>query len=105
MYNAYVSLGLLHYSGMNIARDLCNFLCFIVCHLYDFILPFQDWSQDEKQNLVPYSIIFVSVTFNIFIFCYIGEMLAEQVTILRRLIINITYLVFTFFIYLSEKIS
>lgn len=42
---------------------------------------FQDWNQDEKEGIVAYAIILISVTFNIFIFCYIGEILSEQVTV------------------------
>ncbi|XP_032669717.1 odorant receptor 24a-like isoform X1 [Odontomachus brunneus] len=37
-----------------------------------------EWDTEDTKNLVTYGILFVSVTFNIFIFCYIGELLSEQ---------------------------
>ncbi|KAK2583189.1 hypothetical protein KPH14_009209 [Odynerus spinipes] len=36
------------------------------------------WQYNETIGRVTYIILFVSVTFNIFIFCYIGELLADQ---------------------------
>ncbi|XP_015179321.1 PREDICTED: odorant receptor 13a-like [Polistes dominula] len=36
------------------------------------------WQYNETMGRVTYIILFISVTFNIFIFCYIGELLAEQ---------------------------
>lgn len=40
---------------------------------------FQGWNVIEKETSIAYMIIYLSVTFNIFIFCYIGEVLTEQV--------------------------
>ncbi|XP_011148360.2 odorant receptor 4-like isoform X2 [Harpegnathos saltator] len=37
-----------------------------------------EWNTEDTKNLVTYGILFVSITFNIFIFCYIGELLSEQ---------------------------
>lgn len=53
---------------------------------------FQDWNQDAKEGVVAYGIILISVTFNIFIFCYIGEILSEQVTVTAEFIININFI-------------
>lgn len=39
----------------------------------------QGWNVIEKQTSIAYMIIYVSMSFNIFIFCYIGEVLTEQV--------------------------
>ncbi|KAI4479596.1 hypothetical protein M0804_010993 [Polistes exclamans] len=39
------------------------------------------WQYNETMGRVTYIILFISVTFNIFIFCYIGELLAEQIVI------------------------
>ncbi|XP_067214303.1 odorant receptor 82a-like [Linepithema humile] len=45
-------------------------------HLLDLII-FQRWSA-ETESSIAYMIIYISMTFNIFIFCYIGEVLTEQ---------------------------
>ncbi|XP_017759755.1 PREDICTED: odorant receptor 82a-like [Eufriesea mexicana] len=37
-----------------------------------------EWSDHNIQNLMAYSMIFLSMTFNIFLVCYIGEILTEQ---------------------------
>ncbi|XP_035737203.1 uncharacterized protein LOC118448265 isoform X1 [Vespa mandarinia] len=36
------------------------------------------WQYNETMGRLTYIILFISVTFNIFIFCYIGEILADQ---------------------------
>ncbi|KYN06880.1 Putative odorant receptor 13a [Cyphomyrmex costatus] len=48
----------------------------VICLLGYYII--MDWNQSEKEGIVAYGIILISVTFNIFIFCYIGEILSEQ---------------------------
>ncbi|OAD55462.1 hypothetical protein WN48_04719 [Eufriesea mexicana] len=37
-----------------------------------------EWSEHNIQNLVTYALVAVSMTFNIFLVCYIGELLSEQ---------------------------
>lgn len=39
----------------------------------------QDWNNQESMlQIATYFLAFVSITFNIYIFCHIGEMLVEQ---------------------------
>ncbi|XP_072747245.1 uncharacterized protein [Anoplolepis gracilipes] len=66
---------------------IINIICLIElvgCTMHICLLGYyciMDWVHDNKQNIVSYCIILTSVTFNIFIFCYIGETLSEQVYI------------------------
>lgn len=39
----------------------------------------QEIEQSETVGTVTYSLLLISLTFNIFIFCYIGDLLTEQV--------------------------
>ena len=39
----------------------------------------QEWSEHNIQNLVTYAMIVISMTCNIFLVCYIGEILSEKV--------------------------
>lgn len=43
------------------------------------ILALQEWASKEMTATLTYTVLLISVTFNIFIFCYIGELVAEQV--------------------------
>ncbi|XP_025158218.1 uncharacterized protein LOC105188545 [Harpegnathos saltator] len=47
-----------------------------MCFLGYYVI--MEWETGELANYVTYTIILVSLTFNIFIFCYIGELIAEQ---------------------------
>ncbi|CAD1471968.1 unnamed protein product, partial [Heterotrigona itama] len=38
----------------------------------------QDWEQSNTISLTTYMMLLVSLTFNIFILCYIGELLMEK---------------------------
>ncbi|XP_066595194.1 uncharacterized protein [Prorops nasuta] len=38
----------------------------------------KEWEHNEAKNIIVYVIVFVSFIFNIFIFCYIGDILSEQ---------------------------
>ncbi|KAF7381315.1 hypothetical protein HZH66_013709 [Vespula vulgaris] len=49
----------------------------VVGYNYQYLYS-QGWQYNETMGRVTYIILFVSVTFNIFIFCYIGELLADQ---------------------------
>ncbi|XP_017759756.1 PREDICTED: odorant receptor 4-like [Eufriesea mexicana] len=54
-----------------------TFKCMVgMCMPSYFIL--EEWSEHNIQNLVTYAMIIVSMTFNIFLVCYIGELLSEQ---------------------------
>ncbi|XP_020295558.1 odorant receptor 82a-like [Pseudomyrmex gracilis] len=65
-------------------ETLLNQICFVellgctikLCMLGYYIIT--GWNVIEKETSIAYMIIYVSVTFNIFIFCYIGEALTEQ---------------------------
>ncbi|XP_011148008.2 odorant receptor 82a-like isoform X2 [Harpegnathos saltator] len=65
-------------------EKITNITCLVEivgCSLQMCLLGYyciMEWNQGDKQNIVTYCIILVSVTFNIFIFCYIGEILSEQ---------------------------
>ncbi|XP_003700843.2 odorant receptor 10-like [Megachile rotundata] len=47
-----------------------------MCTLCYYII--MEWEEHDVQNLTSYAMILVSVTFNVFIMCYIGEVLMEQ---------------------------
>ncbi|XP_070159790.1 odorant receptor 10-like isoform X2 [Polyergus mexicanus] len=63
---------------------ITNIICLVElvgCTMHICLLGYyciMDWVQDNKHNIISYCIILTSVTFNIFIFCYIGEVLSEQ---------------------------
>ncbi|KAG5319437.1 OR13A protein, partial [Pseudoatta argentina] len=65
-------------------EKITNVVCLVEvggCTLHMCLLGYYcilDWNQNEKEGIVAYGIILISVTFNIFIFCYIGEILSEQ---------------------------
>ncbi|XP_076642165.1 uncharacterized protein LOC143352972 isoform X7 [Halictus rubicundus] len=58
MYAEFVSPGILHSDGMHVR---CK-----------------EWETHDIATVVTYVLILVSFGFNIFIFCYIGELIAEQ---------------------------
>ncbi|XP_019699408.2 uncharacterized protein LOC105188541 isoform X2 [Harpegnathos saltator] len=47
-----------------------------MCFLGYYVIT--EWETGELTNYVTYTIILISLIFNIFIFCYIGELIAEQ---------------------------
>ncbi|KAI4479600.1 hypothetical protein M0804_010997 [Polistes exclamans] len=51
--------------------------CLVCLLLYYFIM---DWENSDTTGLVTYFIFLLSFTFNMFIFCYMGELLSEQGT-------------------------
>ncbi|XP_034171928.2 uncharacterized protein LOC117600494 [Osmia lignaria lignaria] len=55
--------------------ELCQ-CTLAMCLLCYFILT--EWEGRDVQNLVTYVVVLFSVTFNVFIMCYIGEKLSEQ---------------------------
>ncbi|CAD1473670.1 unnamed protein product [Heterotrigona itama] len=55
------------------------FRCILaICMVGYFII--MEWSDHDVRNLATYFIVFMSVTFNTFVLCYIGELLTEQVS-------------------------
>jgi len=48
-------------------------------------LIFQNWGAFDAAKILSYITLYTSMGFNIFIFCYIGEILTEQVIHLSRL--------------------
>ncbi|XP_076761279.1 odorant receptor 4-like [Xylocopa sonorina] len=58
-----------------------SFVEFLGCMLNICLLGYyviMEWSSSHLTSAVTYFILLVSLTFNIFIFCYIGELVAEQ---------------------------
>lgn len=43
------------------------------------IFKLQEWEIGEFTSYITYVILLITFTFDIFIFCYIGELVAEQV--------------------------
>ncbi|XP_019888172.1 uncharacterized protein LOC105282256 isoform X2 [Ooceraea biroi] len=68
-------------------ENITNMICLVElvgCTMHICLLGYyciMDWVHDNKQNIVSYCMLLTSITFNIFIFCYIGEILSEQVTL------------------------
>lgn len=48
-------------------------------NIYEYLF-FQEWADHDIRNLTTYFMILTSMSFNIFIVCYIGDILMEQVT-------------------------
>ncbi|XP_020279256.1 odorant receptor 82a-like [Pseudomyrmex gracilis] len=48
-----------------------------------------EWESKEPASYITYTVLLISLTFNIFIFCYIGELVAEQC----RKIGDVSYLI------------
>ncbi|XP_039304872.1 uncharacterized protein LOC105195341 isoform X2 [Solenopsis invicta] len=66
---------------------ITNVVCLVEvvgCTLHMCLLGYYcilDWNQGEMEGMVSYAIILISVIFNIFMFCYIGEILSEQLIV------------------------
>ncbi|XP_076177142.1 odorant receptor 2a-like [Ptiloglossa arizonensis] len=64
----------------NVMNRICfseMFKCTLnICMLGYYILT--EWAYRDFQNLTTYFLIMISMTFNMFIICYIGEVLTEQ---------------------------
>ncbi|THK33042.1 odorant receptor 82a isoform X1 [Diachasma alloeum] len=63
-----------------VLRDVCLVEVFastiIICLLEYYCLT--TWNESETIGIITYFLLLVSLSFNIFIFCYIGEVLKEQ---------------------------
>ncbi|KAF3424644.1 hypothetical protein E2986_11723 [Frieseomelitta varia] len=65
-------------------EELLNEICFVelvgctmnICFLGYYLLT--EWEQSETIGTLTYCTLLISFTFNIFILCYIGEILSEQ---------------------------
>ncbi|XP_017878907.2 uncharacterized protein LOC108624258 [Ceratina calcarata] len=65
-------------------EELLNEICFVefvgcsmnICFLGYYLLT--EWEQNEPIGTLTYCTLLISFTFNIFILCYIGEILSEQ---------------------------
>ncbi|XP_043488150.1 uncharacterized protein LOC122515054 [Polistes fuscatus] len=65
-------------------EELFNEICFVelvgctlnICFLGYYLMT--EWEHNETIGTLTYCILLISLTFNIFILCYIGELLAEQ---------------------------
>ncbi|XP_017795933.1 PREDICTED: odorant receptor 4-like [Habropoda laboriosa] len=64
-------------------ENVMNLICLVElvgCTLNMCMLEYYLLTEKSKEKLASYVIVYVSMTFNIFIFCYIGETLTEQCT-------------------------
>nr|XP_012135238.1 PREDICTED: odorant receptor 63a-like [Megachile rotundata] len=59
----------------------------VLCLLSYYVLV--EWSTNDRISSATYAVLFVSFTFNIFIYCYIGELVAEGC----RQIAEISYMI------------
>ncbi|CAK9804336.1 Odorant receptor 4 [Anthophora quadrimaculata] len=62
-------------------ENIMNLICLVElvgCTFNMCMLGYYMLTEKSKDKVVSYGILYVSMTFNIFIFCYIGEMLTEQ---------------------------
>ncbi|XP_011684724.1 PREDICTED: odorant receptor 82a-like [Wasmannia auropunctata] len=65
-------------------EKIMNIICLmelIGCTMHMCILGYyciMDFILGQHQNIVTHSMVLFSITFNIFIFCYIGELLSDQ---------------------------
>ncbi|KOX73705.1 hypothetical protein WN51_13783 [Melipona quadrifasciata] len=69
-------------SLMEYIEKVMNKICLVElvgCTMNMCMLKYYFLTEKSKEVLVIYAIIYVSMVFNIFIFCYIGEIIQEQV--------------------------
>ncbi|KAG6804459.1 odorant receptor 22c [Apis mellifera caucasica] len=63
------------------ALQQVSFVEFLGCMLNICLLGYYvitEWSSSHLTSAITFFILLISLTFNIFIFCYIGELVAEQ---------------------------
>ncbi|CAD1472685.1 unnamed protein product, partial [Heterotrigona itama] len=51
---------------------------FVICLLEYYCIV--DWERNDKISLTTYSLLLISLTFNMFLLCYIGDLLIEKST-------------------------
>ncbi|CAL7936632.1 unnamed protein product [Xylocopa violacea] len=49
---------------------------FVICLLEYYCIT--DWNENNKISLITYSLLLISLTFNMFLLCYIGDLLIEK---------------------------
>ncbi|XP_033302284.1 odorant receptor 22c-like isoform X1 [Bombus bifarius] len=75
---------ILKFSAMieSVLQEVCFFefvgSTFVICLLEYYCIT--DWQQNNKIGLATYSMLLVSLTFNMFLLCYIGNLLLEKST-------------------------
>ncbi|XP_050583674.1 uncharacterized protein LOC126919038 isoform X3 [Bombus affinis] len=66
----------------SVLQEVCFFefvgSTFVICLLEYYCIT--DWQQNNKIGLATYSMLLVSLTFNMFLLCYIGNLLLEKST-------------------------
>ncbi|KAF3424634.1 hypothetical protein E2986_11713 [Frieseomelitta varia] len=70
-----------------------SFVEFLGCMMNMCLLGYyaiMEWNSKDAMFVITYMSLMMSFTFNIFIFCYIGELVAEQVLANDTLIINLS---------------
>ncbi|XP_050479709.1 uncharacterized protein LOC126868393 [Bombus huntii] len=73
-------------SFISYIEGVMNKICFLemlrctmdICVIGYFIVS--EWAEHDVRNLASYVMMFVAICYNIFILCYIGELLTEQVS-------------------------
>jgi len=59
-------------------RDHLLLLVILILNYY-FILSFQEWHEESINTIITYIMVLTAMMFNIFIFCFIGELVSDQV--------------------------
>ncbi|XP_043517100.1 uncharacterized protein LOC122532410 isoform X6 [Frieseomelitta varia] len=63
-----------------VLQEVCFFefigSTFVICFLEYYCIT--DWQQNNKFGVLTYAAILISVTFNLFLLCYIGDLLIEK---------------------------
>lgn len=71
--------------NLRIARNTRSLILTIYFEINVYIpLKLQEWSQNHITDAITFLVLLISLTFNIFIFCYIGQLVADQVEILKK---------------------
>jgi len=81
-----------------IKKDLAS-LYFILNDINFACFTFQEWHEENTNTLITYLLILTSMIFNIFIFCYIGDLVTEQVKYIFEFDLSSHFIDFHCFIY------
>jgi len=65
--------------------EQCLRSCVLYSDMYNIspnikLIILQEWESQKTTSYITYTVLLLSFTFNIFIFCYIGELIAEKVS-------------------------
>ncbi|XP_043517215.1 odorant receptor 13a-like [Frieseomelitta varia] len=75
---------ILKFSAMfeTVLQEVCLFefvgTTFVICLVEYYCIT--DWQQNNKLGLLTYSVVLTSLTFNMYLWCYIGDLLIEKVS-------------------------